>query len=312
MIYNHAPSMPNVRVQILMGTPPSDKGPGAISVTLVYTIRNIQAGEELFSSYNLEDKQNDQWFRRRGIELQETSIEATRIPSSQFQHYKDLFCSKALSGIGQTSFVDELHGDKLPLKFDFGRLPSANADWAIAKHSIQAEERIEFAPAAVLPLNVVGPLAPLVIQWNHLTGRHHVALRKLRNDGKLHVVRRFAASASGAHVRQDNFESFETTALLPFAGNVGLIQRVGSNNPNCRLQISGSGAGEGNASILLDIIAIRDIQPGETLRLNIQPAGTSDEKRTLRGILEHSRYLVPHYLEKDYEMEKNEPSSCKE
>jgi hypothetical protein len=138
-----------------------------------------------------------------------------------------------LLGSESLPFVNGLHGDKLPFKFDMKRLPSEDAHWAVAKTPIKAEERIEIAPALVLPLKDIEPLAPLTIQWMHLAERHHTTIRKMREDGQLRVIRRNGSTKGPPN--SDGFESFETTAILPFAGNMGLIRRVGSDTPKLPL-----------------------------------------------------------------------------
>lgn len=172
MIYNHDENHPNVKIQSLIGVPPKDDSPGAISAIICYSLRQIKAGEELFSNYKDGDGGEYNWFHQRGIQQRNARIESTRIPSNQLDRYKNMFCSKAISGMGLNSFVNDLHGDTIPLTFDTTRLPLNQADWTMAKAFIKAEEQIEIAPVLVLPLALIGPLAPLCIQWNHMTERH--------------------------------------------------------------------------------------------------------------------------------------------
>jgi hypothetical protein len=293
MIYNHDDD-PNVRIRSLEGAPPNGDTPGAISAVICYSMRQIKAGEELFSNYKNENGSGYNWFQQRGVEMKDVRKDSTRIASNELDRYKRMFCSKAISGMGLNSFVNDFHGDTLPLTFDTARLPSHRADWTIAKVFIKAEEQIETAPIIVLPLGLIGPLAPFCIQWQHLTERHQRSLQKLKETGKFRIVRR---NRMMKDVIDD--ESLENTALLPIGGNVGLIQRVGSNDPNCHLEIISSGASDGNAGILFSIIAVRDIQVGETLRLNIHPSGTPHEKRELRRVLENRHHHIPRYLDED-------------
>jgi len=263
MFYNHSPN-PNVRVLSLFGAPPKGNSPGATSATLCFTLRAIKAGEEMFSNYMIGSDGREHWFQSRGLDVGDASEESTRIPIKYLDQYKRAYCSKLTAGMGIFSFLNDLHGDKLPFKLDMNRLPLKDTHYAVAKTNIKAEERIEIAPALVLPLALVGPLAPLVIQWDHFTERHQKYFRKLRDTGQFRTT----------HGSQpdDDFELFKAAVILPVGGYVGLIERVGSNSPNCRLEIVSSGAGEGNAGILFDIIAVRDIEAGDTLRLNILPA----------------------------------------
>jgi hypothetical protein len=62
---------------------------------------------------------------------------------------------------------------------------------------------------------------------------------------------------------------------------------------------------------LLEVIAVRDIQAGESLRLNLQPAGTVEEKRALASILEESRHPIPWYLQ-DFEDDLLQSKSCEQ
>ena len=88
MIYNHDENDPNVKIQSLIGVPPKGDSPGAISAIICYSLRQIKAGEELFSNYKDEDGGEYNWFHQRGIQKRNARIESTRIPSNQLDRYK--------------------------------------------------------------------------------------------------------------------------------------------------------------------------------------------------------------------------------
>lgn len=99
MIYNHS-QRPNVQIESLIGAPPKGASPGAMSATICYTLHEIKAGEELFSSYKKGSDGDENWFQPRGLEMGDASAESTGIPLKQLEQYKKMFCPKTLAGIG--------------------------------------------------------------------------------------------------------------------------------------------------------------------------------------------------------------------
>lgn len=126
-------------------------------------------------------------------------------------------------------------------------------------------------------------LAPFGFYWQDLTEQHRDALRELREAGRLKVQHQ---GHDTEWYRLDHFTTFENIVVFPAAGNVALIERVGSTDPNCEMKIGCNGPELEAAGLVLEILATSDIHAGETLRLNIVPTRGDEEKLALIAILE--------------------------
>jgi hypothetical protein len=204
--------------------------------------------------------------------------------------------------------------------------------WAMAKVPIVAGDRIELAPALVLGRDLVlnTPLAPLVYYWHDLNDKLQASVRDLRNRG-YYVVQ--YQGDSTAWLREDHFVSFEDSVILPVGGWIGRVQRVGGAShdigemdsrvtANCKLRIlpanSNNATAEdvqqqqeeksqnpfalGNAGIVLELVATRDIAVGERLRINMPPGGTFLERLALYNEMERSGQiytLTDHHYQQD-------------
>ena len=94
--------------------------------------------------------------------------------------------------------------------------------------------------------------------------------------------------------RLDRFESFEDVALLPNAGFLGNVRRVGANSSesNCELVIHSQGV-ENSVGVKLELIATKQIGAGDVLKLNMPPGGTKREVEELEKELKLTG--MPHY-----------------
>lgn len=229
------------------------------------------------------------WFEARRIPMAD-NIAESKISADEIDRYRRDYCSKSFAGIGSNTYNNRIKAEttEQDYKLDTGRLPVDDATNAIAKISIKAGERIELAPALVLSKDQLKStsLAPFGLYWQDLTEEHHIALRELREAGRLKVQHQ--GHDTEWH-RRDHFTIFEDVVVFPAAGSVGMIERIGGgskDDTNCEMKIRSSGPESEGAGLVLEVLATKDIQAGDTLRLDIAPTGSDEEKLALIAILE--------------------------
>lgn len=228
------------------------------------------------------------WFQDRGIPMADNVAESI-ITRDEMDLYRHDYCSKIYAGIGAETYNNRIKspGNEQVVKLNVERLPVNDAPTAITKVSITNGERIEIAPALVLSSEMVTgtAIAPLCFFWQDLTEDHHAALVELRDGGRLKVQKQ--GHDTQWH-RRDFFTTFQDVVVFPAAGNVAMIERVAdSNDANCEMYIRSTGPESEGAGLVLEVIAIKDIDAGETLRLDIAPTNSSiEEKLALIAILE--------------------------
>ena len=215
------------------------------------------------------------------------NVAESNITIDEMDQYRRDYCSKSFAGIGADTYNNRItSGSEQVFKLDAERLPVDDAPTAVARVSITNGERIEIAPALVLSREMVTgtAIAPLCFFWQDLTEEHHAALLDLREGGRLKVQHQ---SHDTQWHRRDFFRSFQDVVVFAAAGTVAMMERVAdSNDANCEMKIRSSGPESEGAGLVLEVIAIKDIPAGETLRLNIVPTGSNEEKLALIAILE--------------------------
>jgi hypothetical protein len=287
MFYNHSPE-PNLLWSTNIGRgEPSEADPDSVGTAVFVAKRYIEQGEELFSSYGLEDGGRS-WFEARRIPMAD-NVADSNITVDEMDRYRRDYCTKSFAGIGSDTYNNRIKsGNKQVYKLNVERLPVKDAPSAVAKVSITNGERVEIAPALVLSREMVmgTAIAPLCFFWQDLTEEHHEALLELREGGRLKVQQQ--GHDTQWH-RRDFFPSFQDVVIFAAAGNVALIERVAdSNDANCEMKIRSSGPESEGAGLVLEVIAIKDIHAGEALRLNIVPTDSTEEKLAFVGILEQT------------------------
>ena len=283
MFLNHH-SEPNVQFTTF-GREPAPDAPNATIALGFKAKRYIQEGEELFSTYG-EGDGGQRWFRRRGLELYSLPKSQTQIPKKLLPNKTSDYCSHIVAGpglpaweLGVLSIIPK--GLDVGFWMDTARLPPQNAAFgnAFAKHAISKGNRIEITPALVMSRSLVDGsiVGAVVFRWEDLTPENQQALRKLRQRRQL-----FLQFQDYEHTNwkfSDGFQSFEDTVLFPAAGNIGMVRRVGRNkkaNSNCRLKIHS--AGDANSiGVTLELVATKDIDQGEILRLNLPSTSSPEE-----------------------------------
>mmetsp|Transcript_13499 Transcript_13499/g.27159 ORF Transcript_13499/g.27159 Transcript_13499/m.27159 type:complete len:501 (+) Transcript_13499:94-1596(+) len=314
MFYNHHPVQPNIEFTTF-GREPSKDLPGAVNPQGFVAKRNIQRGEELFTSYNGKDDGGKDWFQRRGI-LMETPplLPALSMDDKDdgniFDRHSKEFCSKIYSGLGLPSWKDRLlpllpKEYKLPFYTDLKWLAPSDAGLGDAKTKIGVRkgDRLEVSTALVLSHEFTKntALMPLVYAWNDLHEDHQQALRRLhasQNDN-LHLQYQGPDTSwtpINNFTNDNNNHNFKDLVLFPVAGNIGMVRRRTSTfDANCRLIVyprsNNDGIEHDGASIgllqqpvgvTIELIATKDMDESTTLVLDlVESVATPTEYKLL-------------------------------
>jgi hypothetical protein len=217
----------------------------------------------------------------------------SKIGPEDLVRYQTDYCSKIYAGVGMPTWSNQIR-NMLPMAFWTHQLRLApfDAGFADAKAKVKIHEgdRIEISIGLVLSRRVVRDttLGALALVWEDMQDEHQTALRTLRENGQLYL------QYQGGDTNQekaDRFESFEDLVILLAASNLSMVRRVGNQeDSNCRLNIhSSSMEGTEQGSVVLELIATRDIQIGEVLTLNLPRAGSRVERFMLKTVLGATR-----------------------
>lgn len=309
MFYNHHVE-PNIK-WISYGREPTTKEPTIAQATGFVALRNIEAGEELFSSYGTEDG-GLQWFKNRRLEMVTIPTYASRKNGTIYEEDKKAYCSKVYAGIGRPSWDDRVmasvYEEKHKNLINTQRLADLDHPAAVVNQHVSAGTVLEIAPALVLSKDKVDntALAPMSFFWGDWDAVHQQDLKELRDSMDLRVQHQSQATDWN---REDSFREFEEVVLFPAGGNIALVERVGkSGNANCLIKIIASGSMKshlnhggtsGSAGILLQLVATKDLRTGDRLKLNIQATGSPYENKLLAETLFQTGQPVPDYLQ-DY------------
>jgi hypothetical protein len=287
MFYNHHPE-PNVMYTIITG------GGGVSGDTQeaagYVARRDIVAGEQLFTSYGHDDE-GRQWFAERGMEMQAPADKDSKIALADLELFQAEFCSKIYAGVGLPSWKQLAPSDPTASEalMDAARLAPFDAGFgnAKAKFAITSGKRIEISTGLLLSRKLVkgSTLGGLIISWeDDLKEEHKQSLRILRHSGQV-IVQYQGHDTSWRRI--DRFDSFEDLAILPAAGNIALVRRVGdSEASNCRLVLHWQGTQHGSVGVTLELVATADIAVGEVLKLNLPQGGSAAELALLKDELE--------------------------
>jgi len=184
---------------------------------------------------------------------------------------------------------------------------------ARAKVPVKAGDRIEQGPPAMLlykPFVDDTALGPLVITWDAFQPHHQDSLRSASKPWGEKLPIQYQGEASRWE-RIRRLASIEKIAIFPFAGRLGLVRRVrqeesgvsttgaGADDSNCRLEVDVDvqvvdGEDVPYVSIILTLVATKDIAVGEVLKMDLKSGGTMYDKELLKskvretGPLHHS------------------------
>jgi len=291
MIYNHHPVSPNLEFTTFGREPAPDVPNTANSIGFI-AVRDIAAGEELFSVYGQEDGGKD-WFARRKIPMKSPGKGPQLLSPSNVKEAKAQYCSKIFAGIGRNTWTQRILPilpPNIPFFIDPAYIPpfpDAEIGSAIAKISVKVGERIEWGTGMMMSQkqHLQGtPLAPVAWTWQSLAPDHQQALQTLHKRGKLRVQ---ANQWNSAYTwdRENGFQGWEDVAILPIGGSLGLVHRSATSKfSNCRLRIpldADFEAEDDSVVVALELIATKDIPVGETLHLDLIPSDMPREEAML-------------------------------
>lgn len=311
MFYNHLGINPNIRLMSLGGEPAEGK-PDFCQVASWVANRDIEAGEELFSSYGLDDG-GQLWFAERGLVQRDIRPEDSRKTGDVFDADSAKYCAKTLAGIGKPGWhkieTFERTNRKRPVTFDVQRLHPYDNPVTICKEHVSSGTVLEMAPGLIISKAYAehSMLAPYCYFWTDLKAEQQAVMMDLYE--KKEWVVQYQGPDTG-WVRGDKFEGFEEIAILPVAGNIGLVMKVSpDDDPNCRLEITSSGsltsAGgvekSGSAGIILSLIATRTIESGEVLRLDMHESTHASALELLFNEIKLTGHPIPHHMQRRYE-----------
>lgn len=329
MFYNHGGTPPPNVVYTTFGREPTASQLESANAVGFVAKRAIRAGEELFSNYGEQYSDGGQrWFADRNLILQSVSPAQSTIEQSELASVKQLYCSKIYAGMGQPTFAERLSPlwpDFLPSQWRtlHHQLAPTDAplDHVVTKSAVRVGERIEITPALVLSRKYHDlentALATLVFFWDDLTPDHQETLRQLRHgDDSLGSYAVQYQGALSEWKRTDRWSRVEDVAILAAAGSLAMVNRVGTRDgyressiggtANCRLVIRSARYGwsgssgtntskfqllDGNAGLVLELIATADLDVGTVLRLNLpQTVGSHSQ---LRRVLQETGQPLP-------------------
>jgi hypothetical protein len=248
--------------------------------------RAIRAGEQLFSTYGLEDG-GVKWFADRKMVMM--APEESIISSEILPYFSNEFCSNIHAGFGRPFFESlKAKGELGNVGIDPSRLAPFDAGIgdARAKRPISKGERIEIGSGLLLSTKLIAGsvLGGIVFSWQHLNEKHRANLRILRESGQIKLQHQ---GHSTHWTAIDTFVSYEDLSILPASGQIGMVRRVGETElSNCRLDILWQLGQKDSVSVTLELRATRYIDTGEVLLLNLPPAGTKEELQLLQAELD--------------------------
>ena len=179
----------------------------------------------------------------------------------------------------------------------FGAPFDAGFEKARAKVPISMGERIELAVALAIHANKLeeSSIGALAIRWNDFTEEHQKVLRALRESGKLNVQTQ-SEETDWKRVDEGNME-WQDLTILPISGGLINVQRVeGHASGNCRLVIKPEFSQPGSVTVILELIATKDIALGQLLAMgDIWPrVGPSEEEGLLyKALLQTGQLEMP-------------------
>lgn len=299
MIYNHHPKAPNVKLTTF-GREPEVGIPNAVNPQGFVATRKIRRGEELFSSYNGKEDGGSEWFGRRGIQMETPSFSASPLLNNDdgiLDTHSKAFCSKIYSGVGLPSWRDRLlpllpKDYNLPFFIDPKWLaPSFDAGWGGARTKVDVKrgERLEVSTALVLSYEFTkgSALMPLTYAWKDLNEDHRTALRRVAQNGDLHLQYQGPDTSWKPmnNFKLENPSSYEDLLLFPVAGSIGMVRRLNpsvSAEANCRLILHSPSDNEdefgdmdSNVGITIELVATQDMVTGTILVIDLEESVAS-------------------------------------
>ena len=276
MYFNHHVE-PNVKYMMLSKEPDAHFPQGSNVVGYIAR-RDIEAGEELYSTYG-EDDGGERWFRDRKIDLMIQPTNVSRISADELPSKMNDYCTGIYAGIGLERYATGVkpilpRPEEINFEIDLSErlyeLDSGVGN-ARAKMDISVGTRIEIGPGMLLDSRAVAGtvIAPLTFPWQILSKSQQDAIRELQKEEN-NIMVQYQGADTG-YERIERFESFELTTVFPSGGSIGMVRRlINREDSNCELIIHPKSQ-EGAVGLTLELVAMKDIQLGEVLKMHMAP-----------------------------------------
>jgi uncharacterized protein len=253
--------------------------------------RDIAPGEELLSNYGSD------WFTTRGLHLvvdkeehplddeeAHSSNTATKLtPRIEDAEWREMYTSKIFAGHGGHNYQALTNSEDTAYDMEAyirNRVGPQEAGYRNARAKVPIREAgtlLEILPALLVDKEmVVGTLLePIVLFWNDLESSSVL-------DHGPEMVHFFHPSSETEWAREEYvLDRFEETVLLTIGGNLALLERTVSDDPddyNCRLDGIVPDSSNKNA-FTIRIVATKPIEVGERLVLKMAGMSASLEAR---------------------------------
>ena len=234
------------------------------------------------------------------------SVEESTKTGDTLLYDQKQYCSKIYAGYRQTTWREAVRDNRMAPQ----RLSPVDHPTAVTSQPVKENDILEIAPALAFSKDQVvdTSMAPTAILWEDWWPHQKLALRELRKLGDLRVQ---FQDPSTKWERIDDFSDFSNVALVPVAGSIGLVRKVGKSggggvDANCQLRLVSTGSmasheshggGGGSAGILLQLVATQDMPEGTELRLNLPDSSTVEEKQMFLEALEMTGQPIPRHIE---------------
>ena len=305
MFFNHGPGEKQNVIYTSFGREPGKDLPWASHGLGFITNRPIKRGEELLCSYG----ETDQWFRDRGFEMVEQPEK--ELPTLEEMETREAkFCSKLVAGVGHSTWNHRIAPSQMHVNYPLpdmeldSFLPLQDHPTAVTKKSVAIGETLEMSPALVVPTKqmITTPLSPMIIYWHDLDDTQKNTIMELRELGSFRMK---GINNETGYQELDILEYYDDTGILPAAGKIAFVKKVGDDNPNCKIEIMASADKEedmdvGSTGLVLKLVATKDILSGEELRLNLPDSSSWDAKMSLQQHLALLGQPIPSHIVDTY------------
>lgn len=311
MFYNHgAGALHNVQFTDFGHEPGKEPNEALMVLGLGFrALKKIRRGEELLSSYG----ETEEWFSARGIDMSVPLTEPPKLPNiDEIEALEKQYCSKLYAGWGHSTWKHRVIPTHSELKLwppylkYVNDLPLQDHATAVAKENAKAGQILEMASALLVPLEQVedSPFAPFAITWDDWDDDQKESVLQLRDMGALSMKK---LNETG-WMTFDPLDKLDHAVVIPFAGNIGLVRKVGRHDTaesNCRIEIISSADDQGkvnagNAGIVLRLVATKDIDIGEEVRLNMPESSSWKSKVSALQHLAMTGQPIPKFLADPY------------
>ena len=152
------------------------------------------------------------------------SVEESTKTGDTLLYDQKQYCSKIYAGYRQTTWREAVRDNRMAPQ----RLSPVDHPTAVTSQPVKENDILEIAPTLAFSKDQVvdTSMAPTAILWEDWWPHQKLALRELRKSGDLRVQ---FQDPSTKWERIDDFSDFSNVALVPVAGSIGLVRKVGKS-----------------------------------------------------------------------------------